>query len=235
VAPPVTAPDAAPEKEEPPEQIMDRFFTPLEKLSRQENWQTAMASVFTLWHEAPEALKGVPPGTLPEKSNLYLREIHGSMSLLRSLNLPAILEVRRPESDTWVYGVLRSLGEDEAVMLGEGEEQRIPLAVLQEMWYGHAYVLWKDFEELPRSIYPGTSSIAVTWLQHNLKTLDLYQGPVTGFYDKNTKQAVARLQKGNQLLVDGVVGPETKMILYAHLDIYPKPTLIKDSRKKEKE
>lgn len=234
ITPPAEVPLPIQEKKESPEQILDRFFTPLEKLTRQENWQLALATVFKMWEEDPKVLSGVATGTLPEMSTMYLREISGSMTLLRSLNMPAIVEVRRPRSNQWVYGVLRSLGDDRLVMLGENEEQ-IPLSVFNEIWYGHAYVLWKDFEELPRVIYPGTSSLAVTWLQHNLKTLNLFKGPVSGFYDQKTKQAVVRLQKENKLLVDGIVGSETKMIIYAHLDIYPKPTLIENSKKKEKE
>ena len=141
------------------------------------------------------------------------------------------MEVRRPGYDTWVYAVLKSLDKGQVVMLGEEEEQ-IPLNMFHDIWYGHGYVLWKDFEELPRVIYPGTSSLAVTWLQHNLKTLNFYEGPANGFYDKKTKEAVVRVQRENKLLVDGIVGQETKMILYALLSIYPKPVLIEEGEKR---
>ena len=215
------------EKKETPEQIMDRFFAPLEVMSRQENWQHALASVFKLWEEAPLILSGVNVGTLPETGRLHLREIHGNMTLLRSMNLPAIVEVCRPRQDRGVYAVLKTLDDDGMIMLGKSEE-RIPPGLFYEIWYGHAYVMWKDFEDLPRVIAPGASSLSIAWLQYNLKTLDLFEGPVSGVYDERTREAVIRLQQENGLKVDGLVGPETKMILYARLDVYPKPTLRKE-------
>ena len=216
--------------EDSPEQIINRLFYPLERLSGEENWQLVLKSIFELWKEESVIQSGVTIGSLPEDTSLGIREIFGNMTLLRSLGYPAIVELKRPENDSSIYVVLKELNNNKAVMIGEREEV-IKEEIFSDLWYGHGYIVWKDFENLPHIIYPGNSSLAVTWLQHNLKYLNFFDGPVNSIYDNRTREAVARLQKENNLSVDGILGPQTKIWLYSLLDIYPKPALLGHEQK----
>lgn len=232
-APPVIIPPPPELKEKPPEtteQIINRIFYPLERLLQEENWRLALQSIHEMWKEDSPVPMGVPTGSLSEDGKLRLWEIFGSMNLLRSLNYPAIVELKRPGHDSGIYAVLEKLEEDQ-VVLGGANGEVIPLGIFENLWYGHAYVVWKDFEGLPRVIYPGSSSLAVTWLQHNLKVLDLYTGQLSGFYNQETKEAVVRFQREKNLFVDGIVGPQTMMMLYSLLKVYDRPTLVEHADK----
>lgn len=213
------------EKEKPKEIIME-LFSPVEAISRKENWHSALRSIITLWNETMpgEWEEGIETGFFPKDTNLNMLEIYGNLTLLSSMNYPAIVELKKPESDSKVFWVLKKLKDTQVILIGEHEKE-IPLEIFNSLWMGHAYIFWKDFENLPEVIFPGTSSVAVTWLQHNLAYLKLFKNPVTGFYGASTKEAIVNLQKKNSLGVDGIVGPQTKMIIYSLLDIYPKPLL----------
>ena len=216
-------------QEKPPEinneDLINRLVEPLTGLSLEENWVTALKSVFSLWSEPWLDEPGLKPGDLPEASKLNIFELYGNLTVLKSINYPAILELKTPEDHSTIYVVLKKFAGDSMVLVGE-EEINIPTDAFIGLWYGRAFILWKDFEELPRSIYPGTKGNMVIWLQKNLKILNLFEGPESGVYDDQTVDAVIRLQKKNNLFADGIVGPQTKRTLYSLLDVYQKPTLV---------
>jgi len=207
------------------EEIINRLFSPMERISKKENWGFVLNAVFELWGEKGFNLSAVAVGRLPKGSQLNIGEVYGNMTLLKSLNYPAIVSLKRPKHDSGIFAVLKKLRADSVVMVG-GSEVEMPVSVFYDLWYGHGYIVWKDFEKLPRVIYTGSSSRAVTWLQHNLRYLKLFDGQPSGFYNYSTKEAITRLQKEHNLYVDGIVGPETKMMLYSLLGFYPKPVLV---------
>ena len=71
----------------------------------------------------------------------------------------------------------------------------------------------------------GDSGGQVVWLQASLRTLGHYSGDLTGVFDDATEEAVRSFQGKNSLLLDGIVGPKTKLVLYAKLDRYAMPRL----------
>lgn len=204
--------------------VAAQIFDPLKGLSRDDNWRLVLQSMIELWGVKRDVGPVTKPGELPEGSGLNISRIYGNLTLLRSLNYPAIVELRRPEDTSGVYVILKELVDDNVVLLGR-QEERMSIAMFTGLWYGHAFVLWKDFEGLPHVIYPGTSSPAVVWLQRSLKRLKIFEGRENGFYDIVTEEAVIGFQRKNNLFVDGIVGPETRRMLYSLLDAYPKPTL----------
>ena len=210
-----------------PEKTITRLFYPMENLSKGENWRLALKWILRLWEEEDHIQSDLQRGQIPKNIDMKMREIHGNMTLLRSLNYPAIVELKEPINDSRIYAVVKRLTDDNVVIVGENEEI-LPLKRFIDIWYGHAYILWKDFDDLPRIICPGTSSLAVIWLQHNLKYLNLIEGVPSGFYDMRTRQAIMQLQKRYYLAPDGIVGPQTKMILYSLLNCYNKPSLWGD-------
>jgi peptidoglycan hydrolase-like protein with peptidoglycan-binding domain len=53
----------------------------------------------------------------------------------------------------------------------------------------------------------------------------MYTGDITGRYDDQTTQAVLEFQRKYRLEDDGIVGPNTRMVLYAATDAYDTPKL----------
>ncbi len=67
----------------------------------------------------------------------------------------------------------------------------------------------------------GSAGQAVKDLQSRLLTLGYYAGEVDGQFGAATKESVILFQQANGLLADGIVGSETKEILYsAHAKPY---------------
>ncbi|MGM7700270.1 peptidoglycan-binding protein [Pseudalkalibacillus sp. Hm43] len=69
-------------------------------------------------------------------------------------------------------------------------------------------------EEATALIQRGDEGKAVEHLQKHLAELKLYNYHVDGIYGPLTQQAVEKFQQNNSLVVDGIVGPETKAALF---------------------
>jgi peptidoglycan hydrolase-like protein with peptidoglycan-binding domain len=73
----------------------------------------------------------------------------------------------------------------------------------------------------PEAAYPGSGGVlqpndqggAVADLQQRLADLGYYNGPVTGYFDTSTQEAVSRFQQANGLAADGIVGAATNSAL----------------------
>lgn len=60
----------------------------------------------------------------------------------------------------------------------------------------------------------GDTGSAVRSIQRQLRQLNFYNGPINGFYDPATEQAVIRFQRANRITPTGVVGPTTQTYLF---------------------
>ena len=65
-----------------------------------------------------------------------------------------------------------------------------------------------------RMLMRGSTGPAVRRLQNTLKTQGFFRGRINGNYDSWTEPAVMRFQRANGLVVDGIVGPNTRAVLY---------------------
>jgi N-acetylmuramoyl-L-alanine amidase len=72
---------------------------------------------------------------------------------------------------------------------------------------------------------PGARGNGVAWLQGSLADLGLLARPTSGRFDAGTIAAVRALQQASGLVVDGTVGPRTKIRLYQLSDRYRVPRL----------
>lgn len=84
-----------------------------------------------------------------------------------------------------------------------------------------------------RNLFQGCTGSDVRTLQQNLKKLGYYKdGSVDGSFGPITKKAVLQFQKAAKILVDGVVGPQTRGALTAALNKLKKKTTVKPVVKK---
>lgn len=63
-------------------------------------------------------------------------------------------------------------------------------------------------------LQPNDQGESVSDLQQRLSSLGYYSGPVTGYFDTSTQEAVSRFQQENGLTPDGIVGAATGGMLY---------------------
>ncbi len=189
---------------------------------------SAIRGLLSLWGISPD------PG-MPNAGNFYgiatafnmrCTELWTNFDGLRSFNVPCILEMFVPQEFKPRYVVLLSLGANNAKILsGDAQPLVVPLEVIDQSWLRRAFVFWKDFENLGEAMTPGNSGSDVVWLQSSLQALGFYTGPLNGAFDEATELAVRQFQQRNNLLLDGIVGPKTKLAIYGNLDVYSMPRL----------
>ncbi len=122
---------------------------------------------------------------------------------LRAVDLPAVLELFHPSRrDTCFVALLRLT--DQAALVGAGREpaEILSLAQLSELWTHQAILSWPEEGSLSRD-----EVRLVQWARPRLAA--------QGFTDEDLSAAVRRFQASAHLVRDGVLGPRTRMVLFA--------------------
>jgi peptidoglycan hydrolase-like protein with peptidoglycan-binding domain len=112
-----------------------------------------------------------------------------------------------------------------AVVSIDGVPTTLDADLLEQLWSGQAHVFWRDFDGLGTMLRRGARGVAVVRLQRLLRHVEAYDADPTGMFDAATEAAVLRFQRRHQLDDDGLVGPLTRIVLYAAVGGYPRPTL----------
>jgi len=148
------------------------------------------------------------------------------LGALASYGYPALIDLVAADGVPRTVALVR-LDADVAELVGvhSGESLRVPLAALDALWDGRAFVAWRSFEALPEVVSLGSDGMGVQWLQSSLYDLGYYEGGSTGFYDMATEAAVRAFQLDHRLEDDGIAGPMTQMLLYGAQDRYAVPRL----------
>lgn len=223
---PTTVPKKAapPYTEEEKKQLIDRLLSKTYDESR----ISATLSLLSLWGKNPQLTVSGSKSFhgLALSQQMRCTEMWANFDGLRSTNMPCMLEMFVPQELRPRYAVLAEMGTDSArIIYGGAQPLDVPLELLDQFWLRRAFVFWIDFEELGEIVRAGDYGGPVVWLQAGLKTLGFYAGGLTGVFDDETEEAVRGFQQENDLLLDGVVGPKTRLVLYAHLKRYSMPRL----------
>jgi len=212
--PPTEAP--SPEAESSPDlagYLADATVTPYD----------GMARMLDLWDPdgvIPIRMDGMETDpvffTLAARQNgLSVLQVDGDLSLIRKLNLPAILMFETTGRPEPVYLAVKQADADTMTLCaGTDTEMIVPNAQIAAHWSGTAFVFWKDFLNLPGVIGPNTPPDAVIALKMHLREIGWEGIAVNGDYDIETFRAIKQIQAANGIYVDGQVGPMTKIVLY---------------------
>ncbi|TMA60308.1 MAG: peptidoglycan-binding protein [Deltaproteobacteria bacterium] len=144
-------------------------------------------------------------------------------TLLRALDLPAILELNPPDAAGLRYAAVVNLSTTGATLVIGDATGAVDRAFLDRAWFGRAHVFWRDFDGI--GALTGASSGGVRRLQTLLRRAGIYHGPETGVFDEATRVAVLEFQRARFLVADGLPGPLTRILLYDVAGGYTRPTL----------
>ncbi len=191
--------------------------------------RAAIAAILAAWHARPLA-HDEPAGTadlarIAARRGLEDLPLVGNASMLRLLDLPAILELRVPGADQPREVLLTGMADGRALLVIDGHPTSVDTTFLDQHWFGEAHVLWRDFEGLGPTFGHGGHGAPVAHLQALLSRAGTYRGAQTGQFDAATEAAVLAFQRARFLSVDGRVGRLTRIVLYAAAGGYPRPTL----------
>ncbi len=220
-APPAPVVDPA-----PPVTPADEVERRLASLDARASTRAAVGAILAVWHERP--LAGDEPVDLAHVAaarGLEDLPLVGNGSMLRLLDLPAILELRLPGADQPRAVALTGMSEGRAVLVVGGSPTPVDAAFLDRHWFGRAHVFWRDFETLGPAFGRESHGARVARLQMLLGRIGAYGGKESGQFDPATEGAVLAFQRVRFLAVDGRVGRLTRIVLYAAAGGYPRPTL----------
>jgi general secretion pathway protein A len=122
---------------------------------------------------------------------------------LRAIDLPAALEVFHPSRPGTGWVALLGLGRGSArVFIGPGHEEVVPVSQLEAFWTRNAVVSWPEDPAVVAR--PGRLD---AWARERLAA--------RGYADASLADSVRRFQEAAGLVSDGLLGPRTRMALFA--------------------
>ena len=187
---------------------------------------SALVNLYALWGldaKGVNAERGCDLGRVAGLRCLYRT---GTWTVLRRLNLPAILELTTSEGRKH-HVILAGLDGDRATL--EIGERRItlPSGEVERFWDGPFTMLWKSPVVGPVPLQPGTGGRDVAWLRRRLGALDGQLPTARGdqIYDDELRRRVTIFQQSEALMPDGIAGEETLVRLVATAPGATGPTL----------
>jgi len=177
---------------------------------------SAFANLYRLWQfDAPVALPdaGCEFG---RKAGLRCLSRTGTWTVLRRLNLPAVLELATPDGAKH-YVVVSELDGDRATLQIGERRMTLPKVEIERFWDGPFVMVWKAPLTGPLPLQSGMRGRDVVWLREKLAAIDGGPSAAAGgaLYDDDLKKRVASFQQGESLTPDGIAGEETLVRLAA--------------------
>ena len=164
--------------------------------------------------------------------------VRSDVRLLTLLDLPVMVGLAVPPSQQTSqqmrFALVRQIT-DTHCLVRLGRDYVVPLEAITHNWFREAHVFWKNYEEISVTLAVGSNGPSVEKLQtllakvptpSHMGTLLVHQtGKPTQFFGLQTHDAVAQFQKIQGLAPDGIVGPQTLILLYHRLPGYMPPSL----------
>ena len=226
-AAPAPAPTSAPAPAITPANV--ELERELAGIAPQRSLEAAVERVLAVWEvekldpdERPVVASLEP---IAHRRNLEDLRLTGNLSMLRLLDLPAVLELRLPATNEARYAALVGIDNDRVTLAVADRTVDVTPAELDRIWFGDAHVLWRDFEWLGPTFGNDASGAHVARLQELLKRAGLYSGQGSGAFDEATEIAVVGFQRSRRLDPDCRVGRLTRIALYGAVGGYKSPRL----------
>ena len=177
---------------------------------------SAFVNLYALWHLDARSGAAEPGCAAGRAAGLRCLARTGTWTVLRRLDLPAILELATPDGKKH-HVVLTGLdGETATLQIGE-LRVTLPTVEIERFWDGPFVMLWKSPVDGPLPLQPGMRGRDVVWLRRQLGAVDGRAAPASAGepYDEELKRRVAAFQQIESLTPDGIAGEETLVRLAA--------------------
>ena len=228
-----------PVPETPPSTPSQELFRALQQDEMLSGAVRATRELLAAWQGAPLEATEWQDGKLDLAAIAAARRleylpVQSDIRLLTLLDLPVMVGLTVPPSRQTRFALIRGMTETHCRIRLE-KDYVVPLEAITRRWVREAHVFWKNYEELRTTLALGSSGPAVEKLQtllahvptpsHMGTLLIQPAGELPPFFGPHTQDAVAQFQKMQRLVPDGIVGPQTLILLYRRLPAYAPPSL----------
>lgn len=216
-------PSPEPEPEQEPDAMLDDQLLLAGELTR---LGPAFEVLFGLW-----GLTFSEPITsgcdIAESAGYACLMQRGSWSSLRQLDRPAILTLTDSRGKQH-HVVLEAVRGDRAQLSIAGVSVTHSFMDVTDMWFGDFILLWKPPNGNSLALGRGSRGENVVWLRESLAAIDArYRAePLDStVYDAELEQRVIDFQRDHRLVVDGLAGQQTQIIINSLLGSDDTPRL----------
>lgn len=228
------APDVAPATGEQPAaaDFKQSLRTELALRSEAKNGVQAFNALASLWRTPPvERLNERTPLIKQLKGQAKSRGLevvhfHGNMEELLRLDSPALLSLSSKVTEGSFLVAMTGARDGKLLihppLLGRNAFRK---AEITSLWSGHAYILWRNGENIPVPLARGAQGNSVIKLQILLQAAGFRSVRVNGFYDEFTEKTVRDFQASRKITETGKIGPITLIQLYRAISGSSSPAL----------
>jgi general secretion pathway protein A len=188
--------------------------------------QESMANVMSLWGIEPGVGAPVNCGQLQTRGYACLSQ-SGSWNVLRQLDRPAILTLIDSEGISY-RTVLTALGDSTLTLAFGSVLNTYPIDDVSPLWFGRFLIVWLPPNGSSTAIAPGMRNINVTWLRDSLAALGVVSTTNevdADFFDTGLEENLRDFQRQHRLMVDGIAGQQTQILINSLLAIDGTPQL----------
>ena len=175
--------------------------------------ETALTTLLGLWGlDTSNAANACNPALKPGYECLGQR---GSWNNLRQLDRPAILTLMDRQGGSHRV-VLTAIQGDRAELSIAGATVSHGLDEVAELWFGQYLLIWMPANGVSVAMIPGARDRNVVWLRESLVAIDeRYRAEPLGSdsYDRTLANRVREFQRDHRLVVDGLAGRQTQIII----------------------
>jgi len=204
-----------------PEHTADPFARLLADVHADVTRNAAAVSILRAWDMA--LLTGYPRDNSVSGlidfagENGFVGEVlYPDLDQLTAIDLPAFVKLAGDNASIWV-GVLGVDDEEVRISAAVSEVISVQRHAFEERYLRNAVVLWRDPDPDAAVLKADMKGARVRALQEELRALGRLDAEPSGVYDAATIAAVRAFQQETGLIVDGIVGKQTRMAL-ASLD-----------------
>jgi general secretion pathway protein A len=150
-----------------------------------------------------------------QEMGLAIARFDTGMQQLQQLSRPCLIAMTLDPSQPQTTLRVFVQAQDDAVHIYREPDgvQRIPRHLFEQQWYGIMYLTLEADRYRDIMLVHGMQGDSVEKLQNILHALGYFQGPVSGYFESQTLNAVKAFQRDHRLHIDGQVGPRTLMLL----------------------
>ncbi len=167
-------------------------------------------------------------GPEAKKHGFEVNYFNTNLGALKGWDIPCILSgIKSGAGDREIWVVLQKVSDVRATIFHPTSgETEISREELSKRWGNEAIIFWKNLDSSDFILQPGMEGEGVERFAEKLKALGYFKGiPPRSTYDREMRQVVVHYQREHGLVVDGIIGPRTKMVIYRMLDPHYAPSL----------